>query len=195
MAEEKSPEEKLYDFFLMGLMWLREDKPEVLSGLGASVFASYSHATKLTRSFQYVVATCFDLMELIQKESEVLEGDKRPERKVVLERITLSEKNSIIIVVPRGEVDPEKLIAPGGYRHVITEKGIEHAKRLMPDYERTINKKLFLKGWRLYKAQMATIHAQDTAASKLQQAPRQGVAEADVSIRRIPPAPNVTPEW
>lgn len=181
----EKPHEALYDFFLMGLAWLREDNPDVLARRGASVFSCYSHAGTLPRSALQLVEQSHDLMDLVIAHSEVIVGEKKPKKREVRKLIKESEQFSIILASPDVEMEREKLFSPYGYSHVITDTGIEHALSVMGEYNKLIDATRFLRGWVKHKASMSGF-----AAAKMHARPRSQTSDGpeDSGLPYIPPA-------
>lgn len=184
----KDPVEELYKLFLMGLMWLREEKPEVLVRRGSSVFSSYAHASPAFKSAQRLPEVSWDLTERLVEGSEVYRGDKHMGRSDLRRLIESSDKHNIILVVPRAKIlEPSKVFGSGGYSHAITKAGIEFALGVMGDYSAIVDARKFLGGWQEHKAKMTLLNAKHPTTSRTP-SPDTSTTESAESRRYIPPA-------
>lgn len=155
----KSPAEGLYDLFVMGLMWLREDRPETLARRGASVFSAYGHANGVFGSAIRLAPQSWDLMELVHDQSVVYEGDKYPGVRDLRKWIAESDTHNVILKVPKRPETPELYFGASGFRHVITRAGIDYALGVAGEYSSVITAKKYLEGWAKHRRQITTFHA------------------------------------
>ncbi|HET6747366.1 MAG TPA: hypothetical protein VFH06_04650 [Candidatus Saccharimonadales bacterium] len=189
LVDVDDPVEGLYHFFLMGLMWLREAKPDVLARRGSSVFSSLARATPVFKSARTLVLQSWDLMERVCEHSVVHNDEEHLGTRELRKLIAQSEKHNVVLVVPAAEsLGPDKLFGPGGYSHAITDAGIEHAMSVAGRYSAIITIDTFLQGWAKHKHQMASFNAKTGSASSTQ-GPGEGVTEGSVGNKYIPPAP------
>lgn len=183
-TESPSTEEQLYGIFLMGLLWLRQARPDKLAQRGSSVVASFVRAGFLPASAKALIEQSYNLMELTIARSDVIIDNRYPRRQELDRLIETSDKHNIILAISDDlNCDYGKLFSPQGYSHVITTRGMEYASHIAPQYAALINYERFVQGWELFKAQMKNLHAtQGTTKSSAEP------VQSD-SSRYIPPAP------
>ncbi len=185
---DDNPVEQLYQLFIMGLAWLREEKPDVWARRGSSVFSSYARgAGGVLSSVKMLALESWDLADFVSERSVIFEGDKHPGKRELRRIITGSDQYSVLLVVPRGELTPDRLFGPGGYSHAVTDAGIEFAQSVASTYERIVTLEIFLKGWARYKQQMISYNAK--AGTKIVRAKGGERAQEESASRYIPPAP------
>ncbi len=160
---EKSAEGKLYDLFLMGLAWLRQDNPDVLMRPGMSVFSSLQHAASTFGPCQSLAMQSWDLMELVRDHSVVREGDKHPKKRDLRALIATSTMHNVVLATPASGMAPQLFFGPNGYSHVITDAGLAYADSVVEQYTETLTKDMFLQGWGTYRRRMAILNAKERA--------------------------------
>jgi hypothetical protein len=167
--ESESAEGRLFDLFMMGLAWLRQDNPGVLSRLGASVFASLQYSGAGFHLAQHLAAQSWDLAEFVRDRSVVHAGDREPRRQELRRLITESEKHNVILAVPAAGMAPMLLFGPCGYQHVITETGMAYAASITDSYADIITQEQFLQGWETRRTRMASYNARRDTEKKTEQ--------------------------
>jgi len=163
--EVENPAEHMYHFFLMGLAWLREDRPHELARRGSGIFWSYEGATPAFRSSRALAMISWDLAELVKERSFVYEGEKPPSTRQLKRLIVESDKHNIILAVPPKELQPEILFGPKGYSHVITNAGMAFAADVAGLYSELITRDDFMTGWAKYRDRMQTFNAKQSDAA------------------------------
>lgn len=166
MPADSDPAEGLYNLFLMGLTWLREDNPDVLARRGASVFSSFEHATPVFKSARRLTEMSWELMELVCAHSIVHEAEKPPGKRELRQIIVESEMHNIVLVSPQSELTPQTLFGASDCRHVITDAGMTYAMQAAAPYAEIVNRDTFLQGWRKYKVGMTSLNTKRRRASQ-----------------------------
>src|SRR5687768_13599617 len=104
--ENESAEGRLFDLFMMGLAWLRQDNPDVLSRRGASVFASLQYSGTGFHLAQHLAAQSWDLAEFVRDRSVVHEDGKNPRKPELRRLIAESDKYNVILAAPAAGMAP-----------------------------------------------------------------------------------------
>src|SRR6266496_2940111 len=162
---ETKPPEAVYHLLLLGLMYGREDRPEVLARLGNSIFHAIKRAGALTEAERKRLAINQELLALVHRHCEYKRSTRRPPKSQVEQLIDTCTKELVVIVVPDEPPRSLKLLGPNGYELVLTNVGMERAMELEPHYEALLTLRAFQKGWKTYASQMRGIpRAKGTAA-------------------------------
>lgn len=149
--------EQLFDMFLQGLTWLREDKPEVLARPGGSIFGALRHANVITEGQRRTLARNTRLISHAMTNSEIIKGKRRPRKSMIEERLALSDKLILTLVMPDGSLNFSKFFGPKGYLHVVTEAGMVHAGNVASKYEALIDRERFNAGWMGFRSQIVAM--------------------------------------
>ena len=149
--------EQLFDLWLLGLTWLREDKPEILARPGSSIFGALRCAGVISESQRRTLATNTKLIGHAMANSEIIKAPRRPRKPLIDARIGISDMKILTLVVPTSSLQYAKFFGAKGYLHVITECGIQHAKSVESNYSALIDHERFAQGWLGFRSQMIAL--------------------------------------
>jgi len=148
-----SPED-LYDLFLMGLMWHRNEREDILARSSLSVFSPLAKAGAITESQRAQLPKNAKLLALALKNCEIIKANKYPGKGDIVARIDNSSAHFITLVVPAEMLNYTKFFGPRGYLHIITAAGIKKVLNVASGYSDSIDKPRFLAGWARHKQTM-----------------------------------------
>ncbi len=172
--------EQLLDLLLLGLMFLRVDRPGELTRPGSSVFHSLRHAGAITEAQRRAVVNDYKLHGLMMTNGVVQRGDRRRYRRQYKELAEQTDKWVIILVPGNHQLMFGRLLGADGYSLAITESGFKHAGSVASEYEQLIDSARFTDGWEAYKTQMRGIRG---AGADLAGQPYQPVSSIRPRIR------------
>lgn len=180
--------EQLYDLFLMGLTWLRNEREDILARPGLSVFSSHARAKAIIEAQRKSLVTNSKLITLTMQHAEIIKADKRPTKSEIVKKINKSKAHVLTLVIPDQSLNYTKFFGPQGYLHVITAAGIEQALEVASKHAKLIDEVRFINGWEIHKSSMRKFNADRGGSSTSKKgAPQQ--SGASESIGRIPEAP------
>jgi hypothetical protein len=151
--------QQLLDTFLLGMTWLREDRPDILARPGSSIFSAVRLAGVISEGQRKTLAGNSRLITLAMQNGEIIKGAKKPPKQQLVRRIATSDKY-LLTLVTDGSVQYAKLFGGRGYQHVITEAGMAYARTVAPNYARLLNREKFNHAWGVFKTQMRARGAQ-----------------------------------
>lgn len=200
MPPAPPPAEQLFDMFLLGLTWLRDDKPEVLARPGGSVFNALRHANVFSEGQRRLLARNTSLISYAIPRSEVIKAKRRPRKSQIEERIGTSEQLLLTLVVPEEALQFTKLFGPKGYLHVVTDAGVAYARSVAAKYDALIDHPRFAAGWQGFVSQVRAVKARQPG-KKVKAADAVGTSSQDddeaqqVNITRQAPYSESDFEW
>ena len=155
---EAPSSQQLLDLFLLGMTWLREDRPDILARPGSSIFSAVRLAGVINEGQRKTLARNTSLITLAMKNGEIIKGRRRPPKRQLDPRIATSDKH-LLTLVTDGSVQYDKLFGGRGYQHIITESGMVYAKRVAPQYAALLDRAKFNRAWEIFKSQMRAKNA------------------------------------
>ena len=155
---EAPSSQQLLDLFLLGMTWLREDRPDILARPGSSIFSAVRLAGVINEGQRKTLARNTSLITLAMKNGEIIKGRRRPPKRQLDPRIATSDKH-LLTQVTDGSVQYDKLFGGRGYQHIITESGMVYAKRVAPQYAALLDRAKFNRAWEIFKSQMRAKNA------------------------------------
>jgi hypothetical protein len=155
---EAPSSQQLLDLFLLGMTWLREDRPDILARPGSSIFSAVRLAGVINEGQRKTLARNTSLITLAMKNGEIIKGRRRPPKRQLDPRIATSDKH-LLTLVTDGSVQYDKLFGGRGYQHIITESGMVYAKRVAPQYAALLDRAKFNRAWEMFKSQMRAKNA------------------------------------
>lgn len=147
---------QLFDLYLMGMAYLKEDKPHILARPGSSIFGALQHAAVISEGQRRRLGINAKLISAAMLHSETLRRVKTPPKSLVEERIAVSEM--YILTIVRSKAAPlqfAKFFGPQGYSHVLTDAGLEYASNVAPGYAEVIDQDRFMQAWKGFCSQQA----------------------------------------
>ncbi len=146
--------ELLYDACLLGLTYLREDRPHILARPGVSIFQGLRHAQVLTERQRLDLVKHYRLITLMMERSHIEYGDRSPSSQQLRALIATLDQHLIILVVPREQLQYARIVGPHGYLLVITEAGMEYARNVAPRYGQLLTAEKYRTAWKQYVHQV-----------------------------------------
>lgn len=149
--------QRFYDLLLIGLAFLREDRPDVLERRPSSVFTTWRNTRVLTDRERRATGRNVSLISLAMPHMEYLYGWVSSRQ---LQTGADRSTQHLLVVVPEGEgrLSHVKLFKPQGYKVVLTDVGLQDALRTLSSYP-SLDKSSFLRAWARFTQQMSTMHA------------------------------------
>lgn len=175
--------QQLLDTFLLGMTWLREDRPDILARPGSSIFSAVRLAGVINEGQRRTLAGNSRLITLAMQNGEIIKSARRPPKRQLEMRIATSRKY-LLTLVTDNSVQYSKLFGGRGYQHVITEAGMVYARRVAPTYAELLNQEKFARAWQIFKTQMRASNARKSQGSGRSS----GGTVADERSPRIPEA-------
>lgn len=190
--------DKMFDLFMLCLMWLREDRPEILRRPAVSVFHLLYQTKVITNAERLAIVGNpkrhlvgdARLISKIMQNSELLKFERTPDKKRVGEICDATDKLLLVLVVPSEALQYHKILGPDGYKIVITRAGMEHARSITQQYEGIMDVQTFKAGWTAIQNRMRGITG--VQRSKVGKATS---ADSQASGHVIPQAPGYEDEW
>jgi hypothetical protein len=168
--------QQLLDTFLLGMTWLREDRPDILARPGSSIFSAVRLAGVINEGQRRTLASNARLITLAMQNGEIIKGSRRPPKRQLEMRIATSRKYLLTLVTDQS-VQYNKLFGGRGYQHVITEAGMVYARRVAPTYAELLNQEKFTRAWQIFRTQMRASNARSSKGSGRQAGDRRPVTE------------------
>jgi hypothetical protein len=138
---------------LIGLVWLRQDKPKQLTRSTASVFRALYNARTISTQEKQNVGKNPTLISLAMSNMEFVYG-RNPGKQTLEVAIGTSNKH-LLTIVPIKPLNYLKLFGPAGYSVVITEAGMDYAQTAYSTvYAEYITPAEFDASWRASVRQM-----------------------------------------
>lgn len=150
--------QQLLDMFLLGMTWLREDRPDILARPGSSIFSAVRIAGVVNEGQRRTLASNSRLITLAMQNGEIIKGSRRPPKRQLEMRIATSRKH-LLTLVTDNSVQYSKLFGGRGYQHVITEAGMVYARSVAPTYAELLNQEKFARAWHTFRTQMRASNA------------------------------------
>lgn len=190
----------LFKMLLMGLTWLRLERPDILARRGVSIFGTLHAAQLISEGQRLSIPTNTKLISLIMLNCETIKVSRVPQRSRLLEMCANSKFPLIMIVKPaRSAVQFDHVVGRGGYLLVVTALGMEMAAEAEAEFSELLDAASFEAAWQRYKARMGAIGAQarrarsrgDVRAPTGYHSLGAGASDAEIAAR-IRTAPNAT---
>lgn len=187
--------QQLFDAFLLGMTWLREDRPNILARPGSSIFSALSLAGVISEGQRRILAGNAGLVTLAMQNGDIIKGTRRPPKSQLEARIAGSRKHLIILVT-----DPMmqygKMFGARGYQHVITAEGMEYAHSVASQYSALLDEAKFRRAWEVFKTRMRAKNAKNPQSrSRPMGDTVSGSSEPSVRISREAPYREEDFEW
>ena len=159
-------EHELYDLLLVGLSWMRQDKPEQPDRTCASIVRALWNAGALSVTASRTLATNAKLVGLIMGNMVTIQG--RGDRKKRLNDAIETSECRLAVLVPSSESFVSVgLVGRRGYGIAVTARGMAYAEQVSPNYAEHVTHAGLREGWIKNRAQMGAIHATPRQVSDL----------------------------
>jgi len=150
--------QQLLDTFLLGMTWLREDRPDILARPGSSIFSAIRLAGVVSEGQRKLLARNTQLITLAMRHGEIIKGARRPPKRQLEPRIATTDKY-LLTLVTDSSLQFDKLFGGRGYQHIVTESGMVYAQQIAPQYAAILDRTKFNHAWEIFKTQMRAKNA------------------------------------
>lgn len=148
----------MYDILLLGLTYLRQERPDVLARRANSIYRALREARVIGEGQRLSVAKNVSLISMAISHAETMRGDRKPPKRKIVERCGISDMH-LLLLMPNRPLQYEFVLGPqGNYLLVVTEAGMAYAHSVAAQYSELLTPDKFMDGWRSFVK-----HAQATA--------------------------------
>jgi hypothetical protein len=144
-----------YNAFVLGLTFLRRQRPEVLARRGNSIGQALRHAQVLSESQRKTLGVNMALVSQVMRNAETMRGNRQPPKRKVEERCGITDLHLLLLVIPDKAVQYDWVLGPKGkYLLVVTEAGMAYADGIAPQYSELLTPEKFMAGWQGFVKQV-----------------------------------------